>query len=113
MLNVHVNNAFKVAPPTTPPATGWNATVSLHHNFNQPAITYGKPTPDIMRQNNLMFLAVYNPQASPEILDKQCTDCQEIATLAQNPYTTQQLLLNSLDLIAQCGLYQRDIKDWE
>ncbi len=113
MLNAHVNIAAEVAPPTTPPTTGWNATISLCDIFNQLATTYGKPTPDTMRQSNLTFLAGYNPQDSPEILFKQCTDCQEIATLAQNLYTTQELLQNSLDLIAQCSLYQRDIEDWE
>jgi hypothetical protein len=75
--------------------------------------TYGNPTPDTMRQNNLMFLAVYNLQDPPAILFKQCTNCQETATLARNLYTTQQLLQNALDLMAQCGLYQRDIEGWE
>jgi hypothetical protein len=113
MLNAHVNNAFKVAPPTTLSTTGWNATMSLCDIFDQLATTYGKPTPDTMCQNNLTFLAGYNPQDPPKILFKQCTNCQEIATLAQNPYTTQELFLNALDLIARCGLYQHNIEDWE
>jgi hypothetical protein len=113
MLNEHVNDAFKVAPPTTPPTTGWNATMSLRNIFDQLATTYGKPTPDTKCQNNLTFLAAYDMQDPPEILFKRCTHCHEIATLAQNPYTTQKLLLNALDLIAQCGLYQRNIEDWE
>ncbi len=58
-----------------------------------------------MRQNNITFLVPYKPQEPPEILFKQCTDVQEIVTLAKNPYTTQQLLLNVL--------YQRDLEDWE
>ena len=87
--------------------------MSIRDIFNQMASTYGKPTPDAMRQNNVNFLAAYNPQDPPEILFKQCTDVQEIATLAKNPYTTQQLLINALDLLARCGLYQRDLKDWE
>jgi hypothetical protein len=99
MLNAHVNDMFKVAPPTTLPTTGWNALISLRDIFDQLATRYGKPTPDTMRQNNLTFLAAYTPQDPPEILFKQCTNCQEIATLAQNPYTTQQLLQNALDLI--------------
>ncbi len=88
MLGAHVNNAFKVAPPTTPPTTGWNATMSLHNIFDQLATTYGKPTPDTMRQNNLAFLAVYNPQDPPELLFKQCTNCKKNTALEQNPYTT-------------------------
>ena len=95
------------------PTTGWNVTMSIRDIFDQLASTYGKPTPDAMRQNNVNFLAVYNPQDPPEIQFKQCTDAQEIATLAKNPYTTQQLLINAIDLFARCGLYQRDLEDWE
>ena len=112
-LDEHVNDAYKVAPPTIPPTTGWNATMSIRDIFDQLASTYGKPTPDAMRQNNINFLAAYNPQDPPEILFKRCTDIQEIATLAKNPYTTQQLLINAIDLLARCGLYQRDLEDWE
>jgi hypothetical protein len=70
VLDEHVNNAYKVTPPTTPPTTGWNATMSICDIFDQLASTYGKPTPDAMRQNNVNFLAWYNPQDPPEILFK-------------------------------------------
>lgn len=66
-----------------------------------------------MRQNNITFLAPYNPQEPPEILFKRCTDVQEIATLAKNLISTQQLLTNTLDLIKCCGLYQCNLKNWE
>jgi len=112
-LDEHVNNAYKVAPPTIPPTTGWNATMSIRDIFDQMASTYSKPTPDAMRQNNVNFLAAYNLQDPPEILFKQCTDVQEIAMLAKKPYTTQQLLINAINLLVRCGLYQRDLEDWE
>jgi hypothetical protein len=67
-LKAHVNDAFKVAPPTTPPTTGWNATMSLRNIFFPLTTVYGKPTPDTMRQNNLTFLAAYNLQDPPKIL---------------------------------------------
>jgi len=112
-LDKHVNDAYKVALPSIPPTTGWNVTMSICNIFQQMVSMYGKPTPDAMRQNNVNFLAAYNPQDPPEILFKRCTDIQEIATLAKNPYTTQQLLINVILLIARCGLYQRDLEDWE
>jgi hypothetical protein len=87
--------------------------MSIRDIFDQLASTYGKPTPDAMRQNNVNFLAAYNPQDPPELLFKRCTDAQEIATLAKNPYTTQQLLINAIDLLARSGLYQRNLEDWE
>ena len=85
--------------------------MSIRDIFDQLASTYGKPTPDAMRQNNVNFLAAYNPQDPPEILFKQCTDAQEIAMLTKNLYTTQQLLINAIDLLAHCGLYQHDLED--
>ncbi len=81
-LDMHVNDAFKVAPMTTPPTTGWNGSMLPNDIFDQLQGTYGKPTPDVMRQNNLVFLAPYNPQELPELLFKQCSDCQEIAIMA-------------------------------
>jgi hypothetical protein len=67
-LDKHVNDTYKVAPPTNPPTTGWNATMSIRKIFDQMASTYGKPTPDAVRQNNVNFLAAYNPQDPPKIL---------------------------------------------
>ena len=68
-----------------------------------------------MRQNNLDFLAPYNPQEPPEILFKRCTDCQEITIIAKVPYTPEQLiiLMNFVDLLHWCGFYKRDLEDWD
>jgi hypothetical protein len=35
-----------------------------------------------MRQNNLTFIAAYNPKDPPKLLFKRCADCQEIAIVA-------------------------------
>ena len=112
-LDVHVNDAFKVAPATTPPTTGWNATMLPTEIFDQLQTTYGKPSPDAMRQNNLTFLAVYNPQDPPELLFKRCADCQEIAILAKVPYTSEQLMMNVIDLLTRSGMFVRDLEDWD
>ena len=98
-LDLHVHGAFKVAPATAPGTVGWNSTMTLNDIFDQLMSTYGKPTPDSMRQNNLNFLAPYNPQEPPEILFKCCTDFQEIAIIAKVPYTPEQLLMNVVDLL--------------
>ena len=87
--------------------------MSICKIFDQMASTYGTPTPDAMRQNNINFLAAYNPQDPPKILFKQYTDTQEIATVAKNPYTTKQLLINTIHLLVCCRLYQRGLEDWE
>ena len=112
-LDFHAHDAFEVAPATAPGTVGWNSTMTLNDIFNQLMSKYGKPTPDAMRQNNLNFLAPYNPLEPPEILFKCCTDCQEIAIIAKVPYTSEQLLMNVVDLFHQCGLYTRDLEDWD
>ena len=33
--------------------------------------------------------------------------------LAKNPYTTQKLFINAINLLEHCGLYQCDLEDWE
>jgi hypothetical protein len=107
------NDAFKVAPATIPPTTGWNATMLPTEIFNQLQTTYGKPMPDAIRQNNLLFLAPYNPQEPPELLFKRCTDCQEIAILAKVPYTSEQMMMNVIDLLTRSGMFVRDLEDWD
>ncbi len=87
--------------------------MTLNNIFDQLMTTYGKPTPDAMRQNNLNFLAAYNPQEPPELLFKRCTDCQEIAIIAKVPYTNEQLLMNVIDLLTRCRMYTRDMEDWD
>jgi hypothetical protein len=110
-LNAHVNDAFKVAPPSTPPTISWNASMLLNNIFDQMMKTYGRPTPDAMRQNMMTFLSPYNPQDPPEILFKHCTDCQKVAIIANVKYSNKQLLMKVIDLLTRCGLYQRDLED--
>jgi hypothetical protein len=112
-LDMHVDNAFKVAPSTIPPTIGWNVSMSLNQIFDQLMKTYGQPTPDVMRQNMTTFLSPYNPQDPPEILFKRCADCQEIAIIANVKYTNQQLLINVINLLTGCGIYQRNLEDWD
>jgi hypothetical protein len=50
-------------------------------------LTYGKPTPDAVHQNNVTFFSAYNPKDPPELLFKHITDCQEVAIVAKVPYT--------------------------
>jgi hypothetical protein len=112
-LDTHVDNAFKVAPPTNLPTIGWNASMLLNDIFDQLMKTYGRPMPDAMQQNMMTFLAPYNPQDPPEILFKHCANCQEVAIIANVKYTNKQLLMNVINLLTQCSLYQRDLNDWD
>ncbi len=72
--------------------------------FEQLMSTYGKPTPNAMRQNNLTFIAACNPKDPPKLLFKHCADCQEIANIARVPYTREKLLMNIVDLFMDAGI---------
>jgi hypothetical protein len=63
--------------------------------------------PDTMRQNITTFLSPYNPQDPPEILS------EETAIIANVKYTNQQLLMNIINVVTQCGISQCNLKDLE
>jgi hypothetical protein len=76
--------------PATPPSTiRWNLTMPPKEIFEQLMPTYGKPTLNTMRQNNLTFISAYNQKDPPELLFECCADCQEIAIIAKVPYTAK------------------------
>ncbi len=72
---------------------------------------YGKPTPDAVHQNNVMLFSVYNPQDPPKLLFKRIADCQEVVIVAKVQYTTEQLLMNIINLFTRAGIYARDMED--
>jgi hypothetical protein len=113
ILDAHVANTYKTAPATAPSTTGWNSTMQPNEIFEQLMSTYGKPTPNTMHQNNLTFIAAYNPKDPPELLFKRCTDCQEIVIIARVPYTAKQLLMNIVDLFTRARIYTHNMDNWE
>jgi hypothetical protein len=112
-LDSHVSDAYKVAPATAPGTINWNSTMLPNNIFNQLMAQYGNPTPNAVHQNNLAFIAPYNPKDPPELLFKRCADCQEIAIIAKVPYTKEQMLMNVVDLFTQAGIYARDKDNWD
>ena len=68
-------------------------------------------TPD-SRRHVPTFLSPYNPQDPPELLFKRCADCQD-SIITNVKYTNEQLLMNVIDLLTRCGIYQRDLNNWD
>jgi hypothetical protein len=83
ILNTHLSNAYKTAPAGSPQTLGWNLTMLPNKIFDQLRLTYGKPTPDAVRQNYVTFFSAYNPKDPPKLLFKRITDCQEVAIVAK------------------------------
>ncbi len=87
--------------------------MTLNDVFNQLMLTHGKPTPNAIHQNNVNFLALYNPQGSPKQLFKRCADCQEMAIIMKVPYIDKQLLMNVINLLVRCRMCTRNMEDWD
>ena len=113
ILDTHISNAYKTAPAGSPHTVGWNLTMLPNEIFDQLMLTYGKPTPDAVCQNNVTLFSTYNPKYPSELLFKRVTDCQEVAIVAKVPYTTKQLLMNVANLFTCVGIYSRSMDDWE
>jgi hypothetical protein len=87
--------------------------MSLNDIFDQMMKMYGCPMPNAMRQNMMTFVSPYNLQDLLEILFKHCANCQEVAIIANVKYTNKKLLMNIIELLTRCSLYQRDLEDWD
>jgi hypothetical protein len=88
-LDTHVGDKFKSPPANAQGTTGWNSTMLPNDMFDQLMLTYGKPTPDAVHQNNMTFFSAYNPKDPPEVLFKRFANCQEISIVAKVPFTTE------------------------
>jgi hypothetical protein len=114
-LKTHVDDAFKVAPSTIPPTIGWNASMSLNKIFDQLMKTYSYscPTPITMRQNMTTFFPPTIPRTLTRSFSSGAPSAKEIALIANVKYTNQQLLMNVIDLLTRCGLYQHNLEHWD
>jgi hypothetical protein len=104
---------YKAVPISLPNTIGWNSMMSLNNIFNQLMSTYSKPTSDTVHQNNLAFIAIYNPKDPPEILFKWCANCQGIAIITKVPHTNEQMLMHVVNLLMRSGLYTQDMVNWD
>ena len=77
-LDAHINDAFKISPATTPPTMGWNASMTINNIFNQMMWSYGRLTPDAMRQNMMTFLSPYNTQDPPELFSSAAQSVKKL-----------------------------------
>jgi len=102
-LDDGINNALKVL--NDPALTGWNASMDPREMFDQITVTYWRPTPAALLQNDTLFRSAHSPQDAPEMLFRRIKDCQEVQILGEDQYTAQQLLNNAVCLLLQTGIH--------
>jgi hypothetical protein len=110
-LNASINDAFKVS--NNPNVCGWHAGMRVIDILDQLSMTYGKPTPAVLEANNHIFCSPTSGANAPEVLFRCIEDCTKKALLGKNPYTTKQLITNTICLLLTTGLYVCAFKDWD
>ncbi len=112
MLNNTVPNRFKVS--NQPNLTGWNASMSIQNILTQLETLYGKPMPMVLHNNNILFWSTMAPTDAPKMLFYRIEQCQEIATLAGDPYTPMQIVNIVVRILMQVQvLPSKEFNTWE
>jgi hypothetical protein len=112
MLDDSVPIQLKVS--NVPTLTGWNASMSIQEILTQLKTAYGKPTPMALHNNDLLFRSPMATNDAPELLFYRIEQCQEIATLAGDPYTQMQIINTAVRILMQAQvLPSKEFDTWE
>ena len=103
MLDELVPDQYKVS--NDPNLLGWNPMISIQLILVQLENLDGKPTVNIIWNNNILFTANFNPVDAPETLFHQIKQCQEVAIIGATPYTAVQLVNNTMHLLLKSGIF--------
>ena len=94
--------------------TGWNSSVSIRTILEQLEWSYGKPDAMSLFHNNTLFRSAFPATNAPEMLFHQIKQCQEIQTIAQDPYTPTQIINNAVQLLMLSGIFPlKEFDTWE
>jgi hypothetical protein len=112
MLDANVSAQFKVS--NNPSLTGWNPTMSVLAILNQLQDTYGKPNMMTIFTNKSLFWSPMGPSDSPEVLFYRIEQCQEIQILGKVPFTTEQIIANTLRILVGSNLLPtKEFDTWD
>jgi hypothetical protein len=112
MLNENIPDQFKVS--NNPYLIGWNPTMSIQLKVTQLEKMFGQPGGSLMWNNNKVFCADFLPYNAPESLFLRIEQCQEVAIIACNPYSEKQLIMITIHLLLQSGIFpMKEFEDWE
>ncbi len=112
MLDNTIPNQFKVS--NQPNLTGWNALMLIQDILTHIETSYGKPMPMALYNNGILFWSAKSTTDSPEMLFYRIKQCQEIATLAGDPFTPMQIMNTVMHILMQeQALPSKEFDTWE
>jgi hypothetical protein len=103
MLNNNIADQFKVSNMAN--MTRWNSSMTVCSILEQFEDSYGKPNTLSLFHNNTLFCSTFLATEAPEMLFYQIKQCQEIQTIAQDPYMPKQIIANAVRLLMQSGIF--------
>ena len=75
---------------------------------------YGKPDTTTLYVNDTLFWSAFTPTNAPEMLFYIIEECQEIQTLAQDPYLATQIINNAVRLLMQSNIFPiKEFDTWD
>ncbi len=112
MLNDTIADQFKVS--NMPNMMGWNSSMTVRSILEQLEASYGKPDTMLLFQNDTLFRSPFPTTEAPEMLFYRIEQCQEIQTIAQDPYTPKRIINNAIHLLMQLGIFPlKEYNTWE
>ncbi len=112
MLDDTVPNQFKASGQ--PNLTGWNASMLIKDILTKVETSYSKPMPMALHNNDILFRSAMAPTDVPKMLHYKIKQCQEIATLAGDPYTPMQIMNTVVCILVQAQvLPSKEFDTWE
>jgi hypothetical protein len=99
MLDDTVPNQFKVS--NQPNSTGWTASMSIQDILTQLETSYGKPMQMALHNDDILFWSAVSTTDTPRMLFYRMEQCQEIATLAGDPFTPMQIMNTVVRILMQ------------
>jgi hypothetical protein len=79
--------------------------MSVQYILSQLKASYGKPETMILFANYTLFQSAFPPTDFPEMLFYRIEQCQEIQTLAKDPYTATQIINNTVRFLMQSNIF--------
>jgi hypothetical protein len=112
MLDELVRDEYKVS--YNPNLLDWNPMMSIQLILAQLENSYGKPTANIIWNNNVLFCTNFNPLDVLEMLFHHIKQCQEVRIIGATPYMSAQLVNHTMHLLLKSGIFlTREFKSWD
>jgi len=111
MLKAGIEEKYQMSNLTG--VKGWHNAMTVSEILSQLETNYGRPDPSAIQANETKWNAPHSPTDSPESLFHKMEQCQEVAMLADNPYSEKQIITKTVEHLKRSGMFPvKEYEDW-